>query len=203
MTIQNNEMTTRIRQELEELTSSIGKMMEIFRQIRQPIEESSQKVPSTTKQLERVTAQTEQATNRVLDIVEDITTRESEIIEAIGKLKAAIPRDIWQSVPALAEIQSKIQANSEANLNDTMVIMEALQFQDITTQQIEHAVSQLEDVDHKLKTLLVATGSSQETAKPETNKKNRAYDPNAVYAVDHHNHQQEVDALISNINKKS
>lgn len=195
-------MTSKIRQELEELTSSISKMMDIFRQIRQPIEESSQKVPNTTQQLERVTQQTEQATNKMLDIVEAITTRESEISSDIGKFKAAIPQDVWQSNPALAEIYGKIHANSEANLNDTMVIMEALQFQDITSQQISHAVSQLEDVDHKLKTLLVTTGSSKQPVPPEVNKKSRAFDPNAVYAVDHHNHQQEVDALISNINKK-
>jgi chemotaxis regulatin CheY-phosphate phosphatase CheZ len=202
MTSKSAEMTSKVRQELEELTSSIGKMMEIFRQICQPFQESSEKVPSTTKQLERVTQQTEQATNKVLDMVEAITTRESEIADAAARIKQIIPLNTWQTIPNLTELHDKIQANSKANLNDTMVIMEALQFQDITSQQIEHAVCQLEDVDTKLKTLLVATGASKKSVSPENGKKNRAYDPNAMYVAEPHNHQQEVDALISNINKK-
>jgi len=137
MSTKNTEITGQIRKELEELTTSISKMMDVFRQIRQPIQESSDKVPTTTQQLERVTQQTEQATQKMLDIVESITNRESDIAKAAAQLKKTI-----QGNPVIDKLCSGIQANADANLNDTMVIMEALQFQDITSQQIEHAVSQ-------------------------------------------------------------
>jgi chemotaxis regulatin CheY-phosphate phosphatase CheZ len=201
MSIKNTEITGQIRKELEELTGSISKMMDVFRQIRQPIQESSDKVPTTTQQLERVTQQTEQATQKMLDIVESITNRESEIAKAAGKLKKAIPDSAVRDNPDIDKLCSGIQANADANLNDTMVIMEALQFQDITSQQIEHAVSQLEDIDTKLKALLVTTGAKKEANAPDPTRKTRAFDPNANYAVDHTTHQQDVDALISNIRK--
>jgi chemotaxis regulatin CheY-phosphate phosphatase CheZ len=201
MSTKNTEITGQIRKELEELTSSIGKMMDVFRQIRQPIQESSDKVPTTTQQLERVTQQTEQATQKMLDIVESITNRESEIAKAANQLKKVVPEKTWGEIPELEKLYSSLKENSDANLNDTMVIMEALQFQDITSQQIEHAVSQLEDIDTKLKTLLVTTGANKDTPPPDAVRKNRAFDPNANYAVDHTTHQQDVDALISNIRK--
>ena len=202
MQAKNTEIASQIHKELGELTSSISKMMEVFRQIRQPIQESSEKVPSTTKQLERVTQQTEQATHKVLDIVEAITNRESEIGESIAKIREMVPDEVWRSDLALNSLYEIIRNNSDSNLNDTMVIMEALQFQDITSQQIEHAVSQLEDVETKLQTLLVTTGMSKENSRQENGKKARAYDPNANYMVDNHNQQEEVDQLISNMNTK-
>jgi chemotaxis regulatin CheY-phosphate phosphatase CheZ len=202
MPAKSTDMPDKIRQELGELTLSISKMMDMFRQIRQPIQESSEKVPATSHQLERVTEQTEEATHKVLDTVEIITNRESEISDSIKQLIKIIPDNVLTSVPNLGELLEKIHINSEANLNDTMVIMEALQFQDITSQQIEHAVSQLEDVDIKLKTLLVATGLTKGQG-PIAPKKARAFDPNANYASDHQNHQQEVDDLISNMNKNT
>lgn len=196
MSTKNTEITGQIRKELEELTASISKMMDVFRQIRQPIQESSDKVPTTTQQLERVTQQTEQATQKMLDIVESITNRESDIAKAAAQLNKTI-----RGNPEAEKLCSGIQTNADANLNDTMVIMEALQFQDITSQQIEHAVSQLEDIDTKLKALLVTTGAKKESSAPDPARKSRAFDPNANYAVDHTTHQQDVDELISNIRK--
>jgi len=201
MSIKNTEITGQIRKELEELTDSIGKMMDVFRQIRQPIQESSDKVPTTTQQLERVTEQTEQATQKMLDIVESITNRESDIAKAAGQIKKMIRENVTQGNPEIGKLCDQIQVHADSNLNDTMVIMEALQFQDITSQQISHAVSQLEDIDTKLKNLLVTTGAKKEPTAPEPARKSRAFDPNANYAVDHTTHQQDVDALISNIRK--
>ncbi len=196
----NPEMVDKIRRELNELTSSISKMMELFRQIKQPIQESSEKVPSTTLQLERVTQQTEKATHQVLDIVELLTNRNSEIVELCHKIDSALEAGSGKTAE-VGKLLEGIMNNANANLNDTMVIMEALQFQDITSQQIDHAVSQLEDVESKLKTLLVSTGMAKANEVVQNGKKNRAFDPNANYGSDHQNQQREVDDLISSIVK--
>ncbi len=196
----NPEMVDKIRRELNELTSSIGKMMELFRQIKQPIQESSEKVPSTTMQLEKVTQQTEKATHKVLDIVELLTNRNSEIIEICQKIESTIESGLGKNAE-IGKLLDQIKNNANANLGDTMVIMEALQFQDITSQQIDHAVSQLEDVEGKLKTLLVSTGMAKETEIVQNGRKNRAFDPNAKYDAVHQNQQREVDDLISSIVK--
>jgi len=196
----NPEMVDKIRRELNDLTSSISKMMELFRQIKQPIQESSEKVPSTTMQLEKVTQQTEKATHKVLDIVELLTNRNSEIIEICHKIDSVLESGSGKAAE-VGKLLENIMDNANANLSDTMVIMEALQFQDITSQQIDHAVSQLEDVESKLKTLLISTGMAKANEVVQNDKKNRAFDPNAKYDADHQNQQREVDDLISSIVK--
>lgn len=202
MSGKNPEMVDKIRRELNELNSSISKMMELFRQIKQPIQESSEKVPNTTMQLEKVTQQTEKATHKVLDIIESITGRETEIMKLSHQINSIIEARALD-FPEVRSILDKIQEKADENLQDTMVIMEALQFQDITSQQIDHAVSQLEDVEAKLKTLLVTTGMVKQSDVSQNGKKARAFDPNASYDSNHQSQQQEIDNLISTINKNS
>ena len=192
-----SEMTGQIRKELKELTTSISKMMDVFRQIRKPIQESSEAVPTTTKHLEKVTEQTEQATHQVLDKVEAINTREAQITDWIKKLKELIPENLLSTEKELEPLLSKIAENAEANLDDSFSIMDAMQFQDITSQQMDHAITSLDDVEEKLTSLLDAVGLKIEKQEPKTNKKIRVFDPNAKFTLDSPKKQQEIDNIIS------
>ncbi|MCP4581288.1 MAG: protein phosphatase CheZ [candidate division Zixibacteria bacterium] len=190
-------MSEKVRQELKELTSAIGTMMEAFRKIRQPIQESSEKVPTTAHHLEKVTEQTEQATHQVLDIIEAIANRESEIGIGIDKVSKLIPEDTITSTEGLGSLIADIKQNSEKNLNDSYSIMDALQFQDITTQQIDHAISLLDDVEGKLMTMLQTVGLRKDIKVIRPPKKKRAFDPNASFDTNGKNQQQEIDKIIS------
>jgi chemotaxis regulatin CheY-phosphate phosphatase CheZ len=191
-----SKMTDQIRQELKELTDSINTMMEAFRQIKKPMQESSVKLPTSAYQLERVTEQTEQATHKVLDMVESISNRETNILEDSKKIKGMIPQEVLDSSSELATLIAKISANAEANLNDSYNIMDALQFQDITTQQIDYAISLLDDVEGKLHIMLKAVGIKQEQGQQRMPKREKAFDPNASFAADNPSQQKEIDNII-------
>ncbi|MCD6163491.1 MAG: protein phosphatase CheZ [candidate division Zixibacteria bacterium] len=192
------EITGMISNELKELTSSVSKMMEAFRQIRKPIVESVKKVPTTAQQLEKVTEQTEQATNRVLDMVEAINNRESEISEWVSKIKELIPREVLSASNELESLMDKVGKNTVSNLNDLFNIMDAMQFQDITTQQVDHAITLLDDVEDRLMSLLNAIGNKNGIVKNKGTKKQRAFDPNAEFTVEDKKQQREIDDIIKN-----
>ena len=195
-----SEMTGQIRQELKDLTSSISKMMGVFKQIRKPIQESFETVPTTAEHLEKVTEQTEQATNKVLDMVEAITNRESESTEWLKKMKEIISKADFGKKSKLGKLLDELTTNAEANLNDSYSIMDALQFQDITSQQIDHAITLLDDVEDKLMSLLKTVGVKKEGRKSfKNNKKKRVYDPNANFHFDDNNQQDAIDSIISDI----
>jgi len=194
-----SEMTGQIRKELKELTSSISKMMGVFREIRKPIQESFEKVPTTTQHLERVTEQTEKATHKVLDMVEAISNRETDNAGWIKKMKELIPENILSSNEELRELLDKVHENSEACLNDSYSIMDALQFQDITSQQMDHAITLLDDVEDKLMSLLGAVGVKNDVLKTRENKRKRVYDPNAQFNIEDTKQQDEIDNIISNL----
>jgi chemotaxis regulatin CheY-phosphate phosphatase CheZ len=193
------EVTGQIRHELKELTSSISRMMEIFRQIKRPIQESFETVPTTAQHLEKVNEQTEQAANKVLDMVESINSREAHITEGIKKINECIPADVLKKSPDLAKTLHEIAAAAEANLNDSFSIMDAMQFQDITSQQMNHAITLLDDVEDKLVSLLDTVGLKIENSQIKTVKKKRVYDPNAKFTLDDPKKQKEIDEIISGI----
>jgi chemotaxis regulatin CheY-phosphate phosphatase CheZ len=66
-------------------------------------------------------------------------------------------------------------------MNDAYAVMDALQFQDITSQQMDHAASLLEEIEAKLKNILQTMGADAKslTERPEPAKKVRTYDPHA------------------------
>jgi len=193
-----SKITEKLHQELKELTASISTMMEAFKKIRQPIQESSIKVPTTAHHLEKVTEQTERATHKVLDMIEAITNRESQISGWTEQIKALIPGDVLSSKTQIGTLLTDIKANANDNLNDSYNIMDALQFQDITTQQIDHAISLLDDVEDKLISMLNTVGiKSGDQSKIRPVRKVKAFDPNAGFSADNPTQQQEIDRIIS------
>jgi len=193
-----SKITEKVRQELKELTTSISAMMEAFRKIRQPIQESSVKVPTTAHHLEKVTEQTERATHKVLDMIEDITNRESQISGWVEQIKKMIPDEVLSSNTQIDTLLTDIKVNAEGTLNDSYNIMDALQFQDITTQQIDHAISLLDDVEDKLVSMLQTVGvKSVDQPDKKSVRKVKAFDPNAGFSADNPTQQQEIDRIIS------
>jgi chemotaxis regulatin CheY-phosphate phosphatase CheZ len=199
MAARKPEITDQIRSDLRDLTSTISAMMEAFRKIRKPIQESYEKVPTSAHHLENVTEQTEQATNKVLDMVEAITNRESQIREWLQRLREMIARGKPGQNDDLKELLDHVEAGSQANLNDSYAIMDALQFQDITTQQIDHAITLLDDVEEKLTAMLITVGEQVKKSSVPRDKKKRVFDPNAKFEIDNPNQQKEIDNIISSL----
>ncbi len=193
-----SKVTEQIRSELKELTDSIGVMMSTFRSIKKPMQESSDQLPTTTSQLEKVTEQTENAANKVLDMIESISNREADISSEINKAKELVAEGKIENNEQLKELLESIGKNSEANINDAYNIMDALQFQDITTQQIDHAISLLDDVEGKLHTMLKAVGIKPDKLVP-SKKRQKAFDPNLNVSGENKTQQEDIDQIFSGL----
>ena len=128
-----------------------------------------------TNQLDKISQQTEAATNRMLDVIERMTQRDQQIIAGLKEIAAeACGKPVAGKIDGLCELAT-------TNMNDAYAVMDALQFQDITAQQMDHAATLLEEVESKLKHILQTIGADEEklAAQIESSKKVRSYDPHA------------------------
>lgn len=179
MTQNQNILQDRIEKELVELTATINEVVESYKRLRSPLIESQQNVPKATQQLDKISEQTEAATQQMLDMVEKITQREGEVASGLNSIKnMATAGKSADMMPVIEELIAKVNTNS----NDAFMIMDALQFQDITSQQLNHAVVLLEELEVKLNRILSVLhgeGDKNSEVPPISPKKVRAYDPHA------------------------
>lgn len=188
-----NKLQEKIQHEISDLTSSISGMVSSFKQLHQPLVESREKVPQATNQLDKISEQTEAVTTKMLDVVEQITQREEDLIEGIGSIKTKVANGEYADIDKLAD---ELTAKAGDNLNDAFQIMESLQFQDITAQQMDHAASLLEDVEDKLHSILSTLGATGHCTSAEAERKDRAYDPHADFS-DKKTDQKDIDSLFA------
>lgn len=191
-----NKLLDTYKGEISQLASSVAGMLEDFRRLKRPLEESHKKVPQASNQLDKISQQTEAAAQQILDMIEHITQREEEVIKGIDELKQAGLKGDKEAVVKIAVILTE---KAETNLNETYVILDSLQFQDITSQQMDHAASLLEDVEAKLENILNDIGdrSDQNRKASGVVRKVRAYDPHADM-VDSKTKQADIDSLFEN-----
>lgn len=188
-------LQSRIQKEIEELTTSVSGLVENFRRLKSPLVESREKVPQATSQLDKISEQTEAATHCVLDIVEAITQREEQVMAGLMQIAHMADTANLAGVSALAQ---SLQNHANTTLNDAFTIMNALQFQDITSQQMNHAASILEDIEAKLQNILNVIGGDEFRQSVDTlaPRKERAYDPHADMC-DRRTQQADIDSLFS------
>ena len=197
----SEKLSLSLQREITDLTNSITDMIDNFRDLRRPLTESHDKVPQAANQLDKITEQTEAATHQMLDLVEGIVQRDDEIIKGLfdlGDKLSASP------VAALMTDAENLAAAASANLNDAYTLMQSLQFQDITAQQMSHAASLLEDIEEKLRRILVDIGGQDALSELRvySRKSNRAFDPHADF-VERKADQQDIDNLFAADKKKA
>jgi chemotaxis regulatin CheY-phosphate phosphatase CheZ len=193
--------TDNVRSELERLTQSINTMMENVKRMERPIMESRQRLPKANEQLDKISAQTEAATHQMLDMVEQIIDHEEKIVDLAKDIVGYFEQSAVAEKDAYLEKATRIKEMAATSQNNAFLIMDALQFQDITAQQMSHASSLLEDIEQRLHHLLVAfDGEATMEDLPTTPKKVRAYDPAADLFEG--KDQKEVDKIISQIAPK-
>lgn len=98
----------------------------------------------TGVQLKKITTTTEEATNKILDIAEKMDSEQLIIIEKLDQLKC-------KDAPANLEAQiDEIKSMIYKNQDSAFTIIDYLQFQDITAQQISGAYALLSDTEKTL-----------------------------------------------------
>lgn len=195
-----NSLTSKIQTEIVELAASINDIVEKFKKLHNPLHESKDQVPQATKQLDKISEQTEAVTNQMLDMVEKITQREEEVEAGFDSLKQLIAEN---KIEQATELIDELKGKADDNRNDAFSIMEALQFQDITAQQMNHAAALLDDLEIKL-TKVIRAMNGEELAEEIVDaddqnsapRNERSYDPHAEF-VDKKTNQEDIDNLFS------
>lgn len=187
---------SKMQSEIAALASSINEIVGKFKKLQHPLTESREKVPKATEQLDKISEQTAQATNRMLDTVEEITQREEQVKQGLNTLKEKITSGNLNGVEEL--IDSLVEYTEQTN-EDVYSIMDTLQFQDITAQQINHAASLLEEVEARLHKIVAVYNGQESSVVDEhtgSSKTNRAFDPHADFS-DKKSTQADIDNLIA------
>lgn len=190
-----NNIQKKIQTEIVELTRSINEIIGNFKKLKNPIRESQVKVPMATNQLDKISEQTEAATNHMLDLIENISVREEEVINGLNEIKEQMPGGNEKINSMLDNVIEK----ANVNVNDAFTIMNALQFQDITSQQMNHAASLLEEIETKLTQICRVFGINSETGE-HRDKKERVYDPHADL-YEKKTEQKDVDSIFDRVKK--
>jgi hypothetical protein len=155
-------------------------------------------IKKTTDQLGKITATTEAATNQILDEAMKLDNAQNIINEKLDNLKTLTSVDEVSS--HIEEIKNMVYDNQDSVFN----IIQFLQFQDITAQQISGAYSLLHDTE---KTLLYVSNlikefdigeNDFELILPEIDK--NAFNADAAF-VDKTNIQGAIDDLFSTGNE--
>ncbi len=186
-------LTDQIQAEMLQLHETVHSLVENMHRLRSPITESHEKVPQATNQLDKISQQTLAAAHCMLDTVEGINNREEVILETVRRMSANL-----QLNPDLRSDVAVIEKAAQENQDAAFTLMEALQFQDITSQQVDYAASLLEEIETRLAQILKVVEAGQEQSNTMTakqSKKQRAFDPNADI-FEKKTQQSEIDALF-------
>jgi len=195
-----NQFSEKLRQELEKLTGSINEIMRNIRMMQNPIAESREKLPIANDQLDKVSAQTEKATHRMLDMVEQIIAHQEKIVQFADHLAGFFNRSRARDRDLCREQVDHIREIAAVSQDNAFLIMDALQFQDITAQQMQHASTLLMDIELRMRQLMAAFEGREVPELEARISKALAYDPDAD--LFNGRDQREVDAIVSGITAK-
>ncbi|MEE9441157.1 MAG: protein phosphatase CheZ [candidate division Zixibacteria bacterium] len=196
--IEKNQFTERLRAELKKLTGSINEIMHNMKMMQNPIMESRERLPKANEQLGKISAQTEKATHTMLDMVEQILEHQEKIMQFTGDVTGFFKKSRSKYKNVHLDHLARIKEMASISQNNAFLIMDALQFQDITSQQMRHASTLLEDIENRLQYLLAAfEGKEVSDIEKQHALTGQAYDPEAD--LFNGKNQGEVDSIVSTV----
>lgn len=188
-------MANKVEVEISGLADFVNSVVEKFKTLQKPLSESREKVPKATQHMDKISEQTEAAAQRMLDKIEQMTQREERVKARAVEAQKAMQQGNNDDATA---IMCEIASMSDQSCSDLYELMDALQFQDITSQQMDYAASMLEDIEDKLHEIIeVMHGdiSSGDIA-PVKSDRQRVFDPHADF-IEKKTEQDEIDSLFA------
>ena len=167
---------------------------QVLQALASPIHESQKRLPEAGRYLGRISAETETAAQKMLEKVEQIIACQDEITSLmdglVQSLETSPDKGKEEYVDRLTRIRNMI-GNVQSN---AFSVMEALQFQDVTSQYVQETSSLLSDVEQYLRRLhiIVAKTGFQESGTEGEREPQGDREPVAV----HVENQQDVDAIV-------
>ncbi len=189
--------TKKYMPQIAKLVFFIEEIIPLLQSIHKNLHQSTELIPSASEKLDKVTSATELATTEVMDIVDNVISRLNTITASVDALEESVAQS--PAADAAKERIEEIRTEVNGSQDDLFSIMNALQFQDITTQQINGIASVIDSVQLKLSELLQGfddEGKIVSRERPET------FDPNAEYDFDRSAESQRIiDEFIKLRNK--
>lgn len=189
-----NPINSNVYEELKDLASLLSDVINNIKVSEKPIVESRDTVPKAAEQLEKITKQTEDAAHQLLDATDSISNRESDISAQLKELRKVLPATYFRNNSRVKRVYDAIKENITANQDDIFTMMNVLQFQDITAQQTAHAISLLDQVEHRLQHVLQKY-DGKTPKQNEIQSHDGAYNPDAEFNTNHSS-QEEADKLF-------
>ena len=185
-----------INNELSDVPITLDKTYEIIKDIINAVGQSRVQlqgaveglIKQTGDQISKVTSATEEATSKILDVSDALTDKQNNLVEKIDKLIEEKP----DFADALEEIKNDIYEQQD----DTFMILDHLQFQDITSQQLEGAFSMLGKIEEKLLMIAKLLEGLDELSFKKMEKSTAVFDSNAEFK-DQSDTQAEIDKLLN------
>lgn len=155
---------------LERANSQIREVLTHLRETRQAIQSTTlDKIQTTHDKLKEVTSATEDAATNIMDACD----RANQIVDELDAVDAAEVPDRQRATDLRASLRDEL-----------FMMMGALQFQDITSQQLTHASSMLIDMESRLADISKLFDSSISPDRPLASMRGapdeKTYDPNAT-----------------------
>lgn len=144
--------TKRYMPQIAKLVFFIEEIVPLLNMIHDNLHQSSSLIPSAAEKLDKVTSATELAATEVMDIVDNVISRLNTMTTHVDEIDEKAENGI--DAATLKEKVQAIRAEIDGSQDDLFSIMNALQFQDITTQQINSIGSTIDAVNVKLAELL-------------------------------------------------
>ncbi|WP_456433701.1 protein phosphatase CheZ [Thermosulfuriphilus sp.] len=178
-----------MKKRIDDVYRSINEFKKAISQLRDSADTANTMFGEASDQLEEIVKATETATVKIMDVAE----RDQELLSQAKEILSHL-----DSQPEAAKLKEIIE-----NLyNDTLEIITACAFQDITGQRVKKVVNAIQTVEAKLLELLVETGvkikEKQEGVTPELEQKaQQAMD--LLKGPDGKVSQQDVDSLLEEL----
>ncbi len=185
-----------INTELSDVPITLDKTYDIIKDIINSVSQSRAQlkgaveglIKQTGDQITKVTSATEEATNKMLDVSDTLTEKQNTLIEKIDK--------IIEEKPDLTSLFEEIKEDIYSQQDDTFMILDHLQFQDITSQQLEGAFSMLGQIEEKLLLIAKLLEGLDELSFKKMEKSSAVFDSNAEFK-DQAETQAEIDKLLN------
>ena len=189
---------------VESVVLALHKVINLLDRIKTAIEESSNKIPRASVQLDTVTQATEMATVEILNVLDTMTLKVGNVEEELASLKPHVGTRAGETV--LEGIGQHLEDIKQDTINITM----ALQVQDITAQRIAAANHLIECVRMELMHELsyfensgqppAAEGGSKNNGEGER-KEGATFDRDALYRKSS-DHQERIDRVVQEWKEK-
>ena len=167
--------TKRYMPQIAKLVFFIEEIIPLLNTIHVNLHKSTSMIPTATEKLDKVTSATEMAATEVMDIVDNVINRLNVMTENLDDIDAFV--DEKSDLTNIKEKTETIRNEVNGSQDDLFSIMNALQFQDITTQQINSIASTIDVVHGALAELLKGFEDDGITIKA----RDAAFDPDAEF----------------------